>query len=383
LGRALEVTTAVLVVTCPCAFGIATPLAYELVVQRLRRAGLFVKSATLLDRLREVRRIVFDKTGTLTSGLCLSEPERLESLDPEALVALSTLVFHSNHPKSEAVRRALSEHGSGLDIDAVVQVRETLGAGLAVHLGEHDYRLGSPAFAARRDRTVCATGSEPEEQSSDLCLSRDGKLLLALETEEALRPGTSRELQRLAERGYELWILSGDSPERTRALGQRVGIPADHCRGGASPEDKASFLDELDAGDTLTLGDGVNDALAVSRSHVSGTPAIDRPFMPARTDFYLVTPGLGSLDTALSAASELRRVIRGNLGFAVFYNALTVGLCFAGLMQPWLAAVLMPLSSVSVLAMTRVRLGQKRAPKHPGSGTRSAEHQEPQPAFAR
>ncbi len=352
-SRGLEVATAVLVVTCPCAFGIALPLAHELTQIGLRRQGLFVRTADFPDRARAVRRIAFDKTGTLTSGrLELRAPDgpaALALLSAADRAALYDLSARSSHPRSQAVRRALEAEG-GVGIDAGVTVREQPGAGVEAEIDGHQYRLGAPDWVCGAE---CPDGAE-------LGFSRDGRPLAWLATDEALRPDARSELASLARDGYQLWILSGDRPERVAAAAAELGLDPSRALGGMTPDDKAEWLAVHDRGDTLFVGDGINDSLAADRATCSGTPAIDRPFMASRSDFYLTTPGLAPIGRALAAAHLLARTAHRNLVFTSCYNVATVGLCWAGLMRPWLAALLMPVSSIAVVAITVRALSHRR-----------------------
>jgi len=339
--RALAVATAVLVVSCPCAFGIATSLAHELVLGGLRRSGLFVRSTGFLDRARAVSRVVFDKTGTLTSGeLALTDIGALADLDDGRRAALYDLSARSHHPHSRAVRRALEQHFGRPVLRPHVSVTEVPGCGVEATIEGVFYRLGRAdwaAGAARADHTAFAA---------------DGVLLASLPVREPLRPGAGADVSALRDAGFDTWILSGDAPGRVAAVAETLGIDGDQALGGLSPDDKRRWLAASDRGDTLFLGDGINDSLAAQAAHVSGTPAIDRPFLAAQTDFYFVTPGLGPIHTALRAAHRLSSVVRRNLLFAIAYNGLAVGLALAGVMKPWLAAVLMPASSIAIVAFT-------------------------------
>lgn len=347
--KAVEVTTAVLVVTCPCAFGIATPLAYELVQGGLRRRGLFIRTATFLDRARDVRRIVFDKTGTLTTGgLALEDPAALDALDDEARAAIHDLAARSTHPKSRAVVDALERAGRPLPaLRLDVRATEHAGRGLEATLGGARWRLGAPGWAA--DDGVGA--------GADLVLGRDGATVLAATTTERLRPDAAVEVAALRDAGFALHVSSGDAGHRVASLGASLGLSPAQLLGEQTPAEKAAWIEAHDRGDTLFVGDGINDALAVDSASCSGTPAIDRPFMPARSDFYFVTPGLSPIRLSLRAASRLAQTVRRNLGFAVAYNVGAVGLAWAGVMAPWVAAVLMPLSSVVIIAATSRALG--------------------------
>ncbi len=344
LEAGLSVATAVCVVTCPCAIGIATPLAHDLVLGRLRRAGLFVRSATLLDRLTAVTRVVFDKTGTLTTGrLRVAEGAPLDQLSANERDVLYTMCASSVHPKSVAIHRALHERGGKRRSDVVVT--EHAGRGLSATRQGHEYRLG------RRDFVTGAGGDA-------LCFGADGVERLRVDTVEDIRHDSADQLRLLRARGYDTWILSGDQPTRVRALAGAIDVRDDHAIGGQSPDDKAKWIAAHDHRDTLMIGDGINDSLAVREAFCSGTPSIDRAFMPGRTDFYFVTAGLAPITLALSLSHRLARVTRINQVFAVAYNVGTVGLSLAGVMRPWLAAVLMPLSSLLVLAWTSALLSE-------------------------
>lgn len=346
-AAALDRVTAVLIVTCPCAFGIAAPLAYEMVQARLRRAGLFVRTSGFLDRAATVSRVVFDKTGTLTTGkLRVAEPKALLSLDPAHQAILLNLATRSAHPKSLAVVRALDSVGVTAGFREDLVVREVTGRGVEVSLEGRRYRLGSPAWAAglsgETDDVVFGVAPGAGEFG-------DGQALLTIATVEDLRSDASREVRELLEQGYEVAILSGDAQARVDVLAAKVGIRADHAFGDHGPNEKAAWLCAKDRQDTLVIGDGINDGPAISQAYCSGTPAVDRPFLAARSDFYLVGAGIAPVRIALEAARRLRRVVILSLGVALAYNALTIALAYAGLMTPLLCAVLMPTSSITTI----------------------------------
>jgi Cu2+-exporting ATPase len=357
VGRALSVTTAVLIVTCPCAFGIAAPLAYEMVQAGLRRAGLFVRRGSFLDRARDVRRVVFDKTGTLTTGaLALANPGALAELSAEPRQALYDLVARSGHPKSAAVRAALDGQGLALEEDA--RVVEEAGRGLELVRAGKTWRFGDPFWVAPRS-----------PGHGDVAFGVDGELLAGFVTTERLRPDAAREVRALVDDGYEVWLLSGDAQQRVDVAAAASGIPRERAVGEQSPQDKARFLDALppvcggrprERDGTLFVGDGVNDALAIDRAHVAGTPAVDRPFVPARADFFFVTPGLAPVRLALRSARALAQVVRVDLVIALAYNALAIGLALSGRMSPLLCAVLMPASSLTTIAVTLAALSPRR-----------------------
>jgi len=376
VARTLDVVAAVLIVTCPCAFGIAVPLAYELAQAGLRRVGLFVRTPGFLDRAAEVRRVVFDKTGTLTTGaLVVENPDTLTAL-PEDLRRLAyDLAVRSSHPKSRAVAAALEALGVSGGFDASHEVREIAGKGLEATIDGAVYRLGAPSWAGAADGAVAA--------EADVVFSRDGAPLASIVTGEELRADAREEVRALVREGYEPYVLSGDSPEATRAMAAACGVAPEHAFGARSPEGKAAWLRALgasasDASDAsssartngsaradsapkaLFVGDGINDSLVAEEAYCAGTPAIDRPFMAARSDFYFVSPGLRPVRAALHMARRLARTVRLNLTIAVFYNLVTVSLAVAGLMTPLWCAVLMPLSSLSTVLATTFQLRLER-----------------------
>ena len=351
LARTLDVVAGVLIVTCPCAFGIAVPLAYELAQARLRRVGLFVRTPGFLDRAAEIERVVFDKTGTLTTGLLVVEnPEALAALTAEERAIAYDLAVRSSHPKSRAIASCLEGMGAGAGFDARRDVREIAGSGLE---GADGWRLGAPGWAATRG----------ESEIADVVLSRDGVVKAGLRTGEEARPGARDEVRGLDREGYETWILSGDSASATRKMADACGVGADRAFGARTPEGKAAWLRALvqrDGKKTMFVGDGLNDSLVAEEAYCAGTPAIDRPFMAARCDFYFVSPGLGPVRAALHMAQRLRRVVRSNLVIAVFYNVITVTLALAGLMTPLWCAVLMPVSSLTTVLATTAQLTWRR-----------------------
>jgi Cu2+-exporting ATPase len=348
-ARGLDVATALLVVTCPCGLGIATPLAYTLTQSALARGGLFLRRSVALDRALDVRRVVFDKTGTLTTARpTLASTAPIDALAADDRAALASLARASSHPASVAIQEALV----GVAGAPLSNVREQAGAGVEAERPNGDgvsvLRLGRGDWAAPTDREVPADA---------LVFAVDEAPRAVLRLTESLRDDAVRELDRLRDLGLELRILSGDADARVQQVAAAVGIEASHAEGSASPDEKARRVGALDHHDTLFVGDGLNDAHALETAWLSGTPSIERPFVPSRADFYFVTPGLAPIRALIVSARRLRRVAQGNLVFAALYNTLAVGLAVSGVMQPWLAAVSMPLSSIAVVAITRHGLG--------------------------
>lgn len=341
--EAVNVAASLLVITCPCAIGIAIPLAYEITQTHLRRAGFFVRSPDLLDRLLRVKKVLFDKTGTLTLGrLELADAHVLDGVSDAARVVAWNLAVRSSHPVAGAIARALERSAARYELTASVE--EVRGQGMQWRRPDGAWRLGRASWAV-----------EGSTDSATL-LSCDGSLVARLETREALRPDAAPELASLADQGHEVWLISGDQPAKVEALAATLGVPRERAIGGQRPEQKAALVAKLDAHDTLYLGDGVNDALAFECALIAGTPAIDRPVMPARSDFFLIGEGLSPIKESLARATHLRAVVKKVLTVSLTYNAFAIGLALLGKMSPLLAAITMPASTLTLLVITIVGL---------------------------
>ena len=343
-SRALSVVVSVLVVTCPCALGLATPLAYELAQAKLRRRGLFVRHHSFLDRALRIRKVVFDKTGTLTLGeLVLQEPGQLRQLPLQVRAALYQMVARSNHPKSRALFAALHNQESVPSIDPEAVVREESGLGLEAIISGHRYRLGSAAFVL---------GQAGSESTDEVIFTCDEQLVARFPLREELRHDAAAEVTALRKEGIRVSLLSGDAVPRVLRLASLLGLPAEAAHGGKSPSDKEAFIKALDQQDTLMVGDGVNDALAMSAAYCAGTPTADRPTLPERADFYFLGRGVGPLVETLALARKTRAVILRNLACSLSYNVAVLALAFAGQMTPLRCALLMPVSSVLIVLAT-------------------------------
>jgi Cu2+-exporting ATPase len=355
---ALRVTISVLVVTCPCALGLATPLAEELVHGALRRGGVFLRKQSFPEKALHVRKILLDKTGTVTlGGLQLDDAGRaaLGGLEPRARAVLRHLTLRSNHPASTCLAAALAalpdEPAEFRPAGAAAEdISEIPGDGLEMVLPDGVWRLGRAAFAA---------ADAPADGGRTL-FSRDGAVLAAFTLTEAFKADAAGEVAALAAAGYEVHLLSGDSPAKVAADARALGIPAERARGGLTPEAKAARVRALDADDTLMVGDGLNDSPSFEAALCAATPAVDRPVLPGKADFFFLGDGIVAIGRSLAAAHRLRRVVRDNLALAVAYNVAAAALCLAGLVTPVVAAIIMPLSSVAVVSLTALRLSGGR-----------------------
>jgi len=364
--RTWEVVTAVLVVSCPCAIGLAFPLADEMATVALRRRGVFVRDGGLFNRLGRVRQLVFDKTGTLTLETpVLRNPDTLTSLDDEARDALLRLVRDNPHPVSQTLFEALlaDPRPTGSPVAAVLDadnLRETVGQGVEFTTAAGVvWSLGRPGWRTAPPAESNLLGYVAEAGPSDVVLARHGAVVARFHFADAARPDARAEIAALARDGFQTFILSGDRSGKVDALARELGLPTGHASGEMTPQQKADWLQAHDRRDTLMLGDGANDSLAFDQAHCRGTPVIHRGILEQKADFYYLGRGIGGLRALFAVDRLRRRSQRWILIFSVLYNALAVGFAVAGLMSPLLAAILMPLNSLLTLAL--VSAGMREA----------------------
>jgi P-type Cu2+ transporter len=358
--RSGAVVTAVLVVSCPCAVALAFPLADEIATIGARRCGVFVREGDLWPRLARVRQFAFDKTGTLTLETpLLQNPAALAALDAEARAALHALVCNSPHPLSQCLLEQLLATGSVGGGEG--EVRESVGFG--VELGP--WSLGRAGW---RDATPDPgrTPREPCEKLPGTVFARAGEVLARFYFRDTTRPDAVSEVSALRKRGYKIQILSGDEPAKVTRLANELGLPANCAQGSLTPGEKAAWLAEHGARETLMLGDGANDSLAFDQALCRGTPVIHRGMLERKADFYYLGRGIGGLRALFEIDAIRRRTQRRILVFSVAYNLLAVGLAVAGRMNPLVAAIFMPVNSLLTLAL--VTIGMRPALVRPLHG---------------
>ncbi len=356
-SQMLSVVASLLVVTCPCAFGIAAPLAVERATVLLRQRGVFVRHPRLWWRAMGVKHAIFDKTGTITEeepALSSSSSSSLLALPTSAKAALLAVAQRSNHARSRAIASALVRDGVVADVAADVGrviVDETAGVGLRGVVG---------------DVIVDITRDDVDAGATVVAIAGPGvdtRVVLAFD--EVVRRGAVAAIAALKAQGIEVWIASGDGEDRTHAIAKSVGVDDDDVFGACSPEDKAALVARLGVGATLVVGDGVNDAAMFAAAAVSGVPASDRAHLPAHTDFLLLGSvkggAFGSVAEIVTMAKVLRRSIALLLSLATVYNVAVVSAGIAGLLSPLLVAVLMPAMSVSLLMVALWSVGQGAA----------------------
>ena len=347
-SRALDHAAALLIVTCPCALGLATPLAVSAAIGQAARAGFLVKGGDVLEKLTRPGRMWLDKTGTLTEGRAtLVRWYGDEAVKP--LVAAAEA--HSSHPLARAFRRALGEPPAG----ARVEIAETHGGGVEALADGRRLVVGSPGFVIGRageppPALAAAVGALAGEGLTPVLVAVDGRVVAAAGFGDPLRADAGAALDRVRGLGWRPGILSGDDARIARGAGSRLGLPAEDCRGGVSPEDKLrAVLASAREGPVVMVGDGVNDAAALAAATVGVAVAGGAEAALTAADVFVVRPGVGRLAELLDGARRTMRVVRRNLVFSLGYNVVGVTLAMTGVLNPLMAAILMPLSSLTVI----------------------------------
>jgi Cu2+-exporting ATPase len=344
---ALVDAIAVLIITCPCALGLAVPAVQVIATGRLMRRGILLKSATALERLAVVDSVVFDKTGTLTLG----RPKLMANpaIDAETLQLAAGMARNSTHPLARALIRA------ALDAAHCAGVREEPGAGLTLATGEGEIRLGSRAWCG------IAEDAAGNDDGLELWLVRPRRTPLRFRFEDELRTDAAETIAALKRRGYRLALLSGDRPTAVAAAAAALGIDDWYAR--CTPADKTRALEELAAAGrrVLMVGDGLNDAPALAAALVSASPANAADFSQTAADAVFQGDRLDAVVELLDTAAAARRLVRQNLAAAIGYNALAVPVAIVGWLTPFLAAIAMSTSSLAVVGNAlRLARGGKR-----------------------
>ncbi|SCW35625.1 Cu2+-exporting ATPase [Sphingobium faniae] len=328
--HSLLIAVAVLLITCPCALGLAVPAAQIVACGALMRRGVLVKDGSALERLAEVSEAVFDKTGTLTLGRPI--PTNLSSLAAEDRAIILGLARASRHPLSIALRMALE--AEGVAPVPLGQLREVAGEGMSGDLDGETVSLGRPRSL------INLFGLATEYR-------RDGHSLLLHFTDE-LRPDASETLQSLRDMGLKTLIASGDRPEALEDIARQTGTTA---IGALRPADKLALIERLkDQGErVLMVGDGLNDGPALAAGHASMAPASASDASQLTADAVFLGDRLAPVAVAVRAARRTVRVVKQNFTIAICYNVLAVPLAIAGKVTPLVAAVAMSLSSLVVI----------------------------------
>jgi len=344
--HAVDHAVALLIVSCPCALGLATPLAVAAAIGHAARRGILIKGGDALERLARSGRMVLDKTGTLTEG-------RLSVVrwtgDEGLRAAVAAIEVHSSHPVAIALAAGAAEPAD----PSVADVVSHPGRGMTASWNGRPVLVGSPGFAAARGIEIgadwqAALDDAVAEGLTPVVASVNGTVAAVAALGDPIRADAPSTLGRIRRMGWTVEVLSGDHPASVATVMRQLGI--EHGRGGADPEAKAELVREAAATGLVAMaGDGVNDAAALAAASVGIGVHGGAEATLAAADVYLARPGLAPIVELLEGSRRTLRVIHRNLAFSLLYNAAAVSLAVAGVMHPALAAILMPASSITVV----------------------------------
>jgi Cu2+-exporting ATPase len=341
-SEALLIAIAVLIITCPCAMGLAVPAVQVVATGRLMRDGTLVKSGDALERLTQIDTVVFDKTGTLTLG----QPDLVDQdrIAPEALSLAASIAANSRHPLARALCRA----HSGTVAQGVVEVP---GNGLSLDHPDGEIRLGKRTWAVGNSRPANSAGMEMWLGGAHAPVQ--------FRFADAPRADARDVIAWLKARQLDVILTSGDRQPAVAAVAAALGIETWHAE--FSPVEKHALLEGLRAGGrrVLMVGDGLNDAPALAAAHVSISPATAADISQTAADVVFQSAALAPVRETLAVAYRSNRLIRQNMALSLLYNAGAIPLAVAGLVTPLIAAVCMSASSI-VVVLNSLRLARGR-----------------------
>ncbi|MEM1371369.1 MAG: heavy metal translocating P-type ATPase [Pseudomonadota bacterium] len=331
----LVAAIAVLIITCPCALGLAVPVTHVVAANRLFAAGILMRDGSALERLAEVDTVFFDKTGTLTE-----EGLRVEGqidLNDEQQAVLASLASQSKHPVANAIAGRLSH----VETVPLTAIHETPGMGIEALCDGRRVRLGRHEWVTELGGTAPSAGST--------AFAIEGGTAIAFDLRSELKPFAADAVRKIENCGYATAILSGDSRTNVADVASRTGITRWFAR--LTPKSKIDKIAGVAApSKVLMVGDGLNDAPSLAAAHVSMAPASAIDVSRASADFVFTRPSLYAVPFALRLAKASSLVVRQNFGIAIVYNCIAVPLAMAGHVTPLVAAIAMSLSSIVVVS---------------------------------
>jgi Cu+-exporting ATPase len=334
--RSFQAAVSVLVIACPCALGLATPVALLVGTSRAAREGIIIKGAHVLEATQTIDTIVFDKTGTLTTGVMTLQS--VDEFEPGFLSAVLAVEKQSEHPIARAIVNGLRDR----QVVASIQVDEFVSSP----------GIGVSALVDGRRIAVGRSTNMNESGSTVVEASVDGQVVARFTVSDQIKPTAALIVAELRELGVRPMIVSGDAIGPVEYVAEQVGIDVGETRSGVLPGDKLRIVTELQASgaSVAMVGDGVNDAAALVAADLGIAMGTGTDAAMEAGDLTIVSGDLAVVPKALALSRRTLRIIQANLFWAFAYNVAAIPLAVAGLMNPVLAGLAMALSSVFVVA---------------------------------
>ncbi len=351
--RALIVGISVIVIACPCALGLATPMATLVGISRAAKHGLLFKEASLLETMAKSDLLALDKTGTITEGKpSVVNVETFDGYDPTLLLAL---VQSSNHPVSQGIERYLSDHHDDLKAPALQMIQSIEAQGITARHHESQL-LGGNAALMRSHGIACETTGE----FTLFFFAIDGRIVARFELRDRLKAGAAEAVRTIRDMGVRVVMLTGDHEATARRIAAEAGIDEYHA--ALLPTDKAALIDRFhDEGHIITMaGDGINDAIALAKSDIAISMGSGADIAIEVSDIVLLEDNPRNLADAYTISRRTFRTVKQNLASSVLYNLVAVPLAVAGYVNPLVAALAMSLSSLFVVGNSmRIKLSKE------------------------
>jgi len=369
LAQSIATAVAVLVIACPCALGLATPIALLVASGKAAKSGIIIRSPKSIEKAVGITDVVFDKTGTLTTGQMLLQ--KMVLID-NPLTTASTAISASDlmsyalsiesldsHPIAVAIANALSKQG--IEPFTVTEFEHTSGVGVAarVHpVGTSTSKavlIGSPISIARSTtefspKLTAAIEAAKARANSIAVLAIDGLAYGVFEVGDQVKPDSKEAINKFHKAELNTWLVTGDGEIAAISMGAQVGIPIDHIFASASPIDKLEFVLALqEKGKVLMIGDGINDAAAIAQSDLSIAMGSGTDTAIAAADITLIRPSLIAALDAMAISKKTTKIIKSNLTWAFAYNVICIPVAVSGNLAPMYAAGAMSLSSLFVV----------------------------------
>lgn len=335
----LNIAISVLIITCPCALGLAVPVTNVIAANQLFKNGILMRDGTALERAAEIIKIAFDKTGTLTFGTPKLAENEIEDLGEMTKSYLKALTSRSSHPASKAIANALNDTAHA----DVSDIREFAGFGVEGVVDGKAIRLGRASWVSE------IANGETKSSEDKISYAIEGNPLVQFSLHETLRADALKAQRYFDANNIEAEILSGDGQQAVAKIAQHLGI--DEWKAGLKPADKHAHLQNLESKNipTMMVGDGLNDAPSLAAAHVSMAPASACEVGRQVADFIFTNDSLNAVPYTISTAQKAKRIIKQNFGIAIAYNTIAIPLAFLGFITPLIAAIAMSASSIIVV----------------------------------
>ena len=369
LSQSIATAVAVLVIACPCALGLATPIALLVASGKAAKSGIVIRSPRSIEKAIGITDVVFDKTGTLTTGqmllqemVLIDNPLSTESTAIRASDLMSyalSIESLDSHPIAVAIANALSKQG--IESFTVTDFEHTSGVGAAARVHpvglatSKAVLIGSPISIARSTtefspKLTAAIEAAKARANSVAVLAIDGLAYGVFEVGDQVKPDSKDAINRLHAAKLNTWLVTGDGEVAAISMGAQVGIPIDHIFASASPSDKLDFVVSLqEKGKVLMIGDGINDAAAIAQSDLSIAMGSGTDTAIAAADITLIRPSLIAALDAIRISKKTTKIIKSNLIWAFLYNIVCIPVAASGNLAPMYAAGAMSISSLFVV----------------------------------